>query len=313
LGSRARTARKALTVGELIFQSAERLNRAELAYGHGTDNPFDEAAALVFHALNLNHDEAPRAYARVVSARGRARVSHLITQRIRTRRPAAYLMKRMWFAGLEFYVDERVLVPRSPLAELIEQGFAPWIDERRVRRVLDIGTGSGCIAVAAARRFPRARVEAVDVSAPALVVARRNIRRHRLGRRVHALLGDLFGASGQRRYDIIVSNPPYVGTKEFRALPAEYRREPSIALRSGPSGLDAVSRILREAEAFLQPRGILVVEVGNTQRALAKRYRPVPFTWIEFERGGGGVFVLTREQLQAHRGDLGERRTARRS
>jgi ribosomal protein L3 glutamine methyltransferase len=312
LGSRTRTVRKVLTVGELIFQSAERLDRADLAYGHGTDNPFDEAAALVFHALNLNHGDAPRAYARVVSRRGRARVSHLITQRIRTRRPAAYLTRRMWFAGLEFYVDERVLVPRSPIAELIEQGFAPWADERQVRRVLDVGTGSGCIAVAAAKRFPRAQVDAVDISRPALVVARRNIRRHRLGRRVHALLGDLFGASDSRRYDIIVSNPPYVGTREFLALPTEYRREPSIALRSGPSGLDAVSRMLREAETFLQPNGILVVEVGNTQRALEKRYPGVPFTWIEFQRGGGGVFLLTREELQAHRSELNGRGKSRR-
>ena len=155
-------------MGELIFTSCARLERAHLAYGHGTDNAFDEAAALVFHALGLRHDEAPQAYTRVVSSRGRERVSRLITQRIRTRRPAAYLMRRMWFAGLEFYVDERVLVPRSPIAELIEQGFAPWIDPRRVRRVLDIGTGRGCIAIAAARRFPRARVDAVDISAPAL-------------------------------------------------------------------------------------------------------------------------------------------------
>jgi ribosomal protein L3 glutamine methyltransferase len=173
-----------------------------------------------------------------------------------------------------------------------------------VRRVLDVGTGSGCIAVAAAKRFPRAQVDAVDISRPALVVARRNIRRHRLGRRVHALLGDLFGASDSRRYDIIVSNPPYVGTREYRSLPAEYRREPGIALRSGHSGLDAVARILREAEKFLRPKGILVVEVGNTQRALERRYRGIPFTWIEFQRGGGGVFVLTREELEANRGAL---------
>jgi ribosomal protein L3 glutamine methyltransferase len=308
LGSRTRRVREASpSVGELIFASCARLARAPLAYGHGTDNAFDEAAALVFHALGLSHDEAPRAYTRIVSPRGRERVSRLITRRIRTRRPAAYLMQRMWFAGLEFYVDERVLVPRSPIAELIEQGFAPWAEPRRVRRVLDIGTGSGCIAIAAARRFPRATVDAVDISAPALAVARRNVRRHRVTRRVRALHGDLFSASGARRYDIIVSNPPYVGTREFRALPAEYRREPGIALRSGSSGLDAVSRILREAEKFLRPKGILVVEVGNTQRALEKRYPDVPFTWIEFEHGGGGVFVLTREELKAHRGDLAER------
>lgn len=305
MGPRKRHAREvAPSVGELILASSERLARAHLAYGHGTDNAFDEAAALVFHALRLSHDDAPRAYARAVSPRGRKRVRELITQRIRTRRPAAYLMRRMWFAGLEFYVDERVLVPRSPIAELIEHGFAPWVEPRRVRRILDIGTGSGCIAIAAARRFPRAMVDAVDISVPALVVARRNVRRHRLAHRVRALHGDLFGASDSRRYDIIVSNPPYVGTREYRSLPAEYRREPGIALRSGPSGLDAVARILREAETFLQPTGILVVEVGNTQRALERRYPGVPFTWVEFQRGGGGVFVLTREELKAHRWDL---------
>lgn len=295
---------KQMSVAELMIESAERLSRAGLAYGHGTDNAFDEAAALIFHALRLSHDDAPRAYQRAVSPAGRRRVRALITKRIRTRRPAAYLMRRMWFAGLEFYVDERVLVPRSPIAELIGHGFAPWIDPRRVRRVLDIGTGSGCIAIAAARHFPRAQVDAVDISGPALAVARRNIRRHRLTRRVHAMRGDLFGASAGRQYDIIVSNPPYVGTREYGALPTEYRREPELALRSGPKGLDAVSRILADAERFLAPQGILVVEVGNTQHALEKRYPDVPFTWIEFHRGGGGVFVLSRAQLEAHRADL---------
>jgi len=295
---------KAMSVAELMLESAERLAKARLAYGHGTDNAFDEASALVFHALGLEHDAAPRAYRRSVSAAGRRRVRALIARRIRSRRPAAYLMRRMWFAGLEFYVDERVLVPRSPIAELIANGFAPWIDPRRVRQVLDIGTGSGCIAIAVARRFPRAEVDAVDISEPALLVARRNIRRHRVTRRVQALHGDLFGASDGRRYDIIVSNPPYVGTREYGSLPAEYRREPGLALRSGPKGLDAVSRILTEAESFLRPHGILIVEVGNTQQALEQKYPRVPFTWIEFQHGGGGVFALSRAQLEAHRDEL---------
>jgi ribosomal protein L3 glutamine methyltransferase len=299
---------KPVTVAELMIESTGRLSKAGLAYGHGTDNAFDDAAALIFHALRLSHDDAPRAYKRNVTPAGRRRVSALITRRIRTRRPAAYLMRRMWFAGLEFYVDERVLVPRSPIAELIQQGFAPWIKAHRVRRVLDIGTGSGCIAIAVARHFPRAQVDAVDISAPALAVARRNIRRHRVTRRVRALRGDLFGASGRRRYDIIVSNPPYVGTREYDSLPTEYRREPELALRSGPRGLDAVSRILTDAERFLAPHGILVVEVGNTQHALEKHYPDVPFTWIEFARGGGGVFVLSRAQLEAHRSGLRRRR-----
>jgi len=293
--------RRTLTVGDLMRESAARLARARLAYGHGTDNAYDESAALVFHALNLDHSEAPQAYARPVSPRGLQRVRGIISRRIRTRLPAAYLTRRMWFAGLDFYVDERALVPRSPIAELIENRFAPWIEARRVRRVLDIGTGSGCIAIAIARHLPRAEVDAVDISAPALVVARRNIRRHRVRSRVHALHGDLFSASDDRRYDIIVSNPPYVGTREYASLPGEYRREPGIALRSGTSGLDAVARILGQAEKFLTPRGILVVEVGNSQRALERRYPMVPFVWVAFQRGGGGVFVLSREQLVAHR------------
>lgn len=298
-GGRRTTA--GLTVGELAKVSAQRLARARLTFGHGTDNALDEAAALVLHALRLDHEDAPQVYERVPTAGQRGRVERLIDRRIRERRPAAYLMRRMWFAGLEFYVDERVLVPRSPIAELIVGSFHPWIEPARVSRVLDIGTGSGCIAISCAYAFPKARVDAIDISFPALAVARRNIRRHGLSRRVAAARSDLFADLGRRRYDIIVSNPPYVGAREFRALPAEYRHEPAIALESGPDGLNAVSKLLRDAERFLKPGGILVVEVGNTQRALERRYPTAPFVWLDFEQGGGGVFVLTREQLAKHR------------
>jgi ribosomal protein L3 glutamine methyltransferase len=301
LMTRRRAARaEVTTLGELVQASARRLERAGLTYGHGTDNPLDEAAALLFHALDLDHEDAPQIYARTVTTAERRRAERLIDRRIRERRPAAYLMGRMWFAGLEFQVDERVLVPRSPIAELIVGGFQPWIEPQRVRRVLDIGTGSGCIAIACAYAFPRARVDATDISSGALTVARNNIRRHRLAGRVSAMRGDLFGPLGRRRYDIIVSNPPYVGARELRTLPAEYRHEPRIALQSGRDGLDAVARILGGAAQYLKPGGILVVEVGNTQRALEKAYPNVPFLWLDFERGGGGVFLLTREQLVAH-------------
>ncbi len=292
-----------VTVGDLTREGARRFTRGRLFFGHGTDNAFDEAAALVFHALRLDHAEAPAVYAKVVDAAGRRRVEDLFERRIRERVPAAYLMKRMWFMGLELEVDERVLVPRSPIAELIERRFAPWIDARRVKRVLDIGTGSGCIAIACAVALPGARVDAVDISVSALAVARRNIRRHRLGTRVRALRSDHFAALGGRLYDIIVSNPPYVGTREMRSLPREYRHEPQIALASGSDGLDSVRVILREAARYLQPWGILVVEVGNSQAALQRAFARLPFTWLEFERGGGGVFVLRCEQLE----DVGDR------
>lgn len=293
-----------ITVGELIRDGARRFARARLVYGHGTDNPLDESAALVFHALDLDHTDGSAAYSRTVTVAARKRVGRLFDRRIRERIPAAYLMKRMWFMGLEFEVDERVLVPRSPLAELIAKRFAPWIDERRVRAILDVGTGSGCIAVACAVAFPQARVDGVDISRPALTVARRNIRNHRLSARVRALHSDHFTAVRGRRYDIVVSNPPYVGRRELRSLPREYRHEPAIGLASGEDGLDSARVILREAAGHLEPGGILVLEVGNSEAALQRTFRRVPFTWLEFAHGGGGVLVLTREQLEAHAGDF---------
>jgi ribosomal protein L3 glutamine methyltransferase len=277
------------------------LRRARLFFGHGTDNARDDAAALVLHALCLPHDAGPADYARRVDAAGRLRAEELVSRRIKDRVPAVYLTGTTWFAGLAFHVDPRVLIPRSPIAELIERRFAPWIDSSSVRRVLDIGTGSGCIAVACARAFPRARVDAVDISAAALEVARINVRRYRLQSRVRLIKSNHFGYQRGRRtpqtYDIIVANPPYVGARELRGLPAEYRHEPRVALAAGRAGLDSVRVILGQAGRYLRPGGILVVEVGNTAAAVRRAYRDLPFIWLEFERGGGGVFLLTAQQL----------------
>jgi ribosomal protein L3 glutamine methyltransferase len=291
-----------ITVGEQIASVARRLRRAQVHFGHGTDNANDEAAALVLHAMKLPFDAPPRVFQRRVSAAGHERVEALLRRRIDERLPLAYLTHEAWFAGLPFYVDERVLIPRSAIAELIERRFAPWIVAARVRRVLDMGTGSGCIALAAAKAFPRARVDAVDIDAGALEVAAINRRRLRLTRRVKLIESDHFAGLSGNSYDIIVSNPPYVGEREMRGLPREYGHEPKLALASGREGLDSVATILREARKHLRPLGLLVVEVGNTERVLARAYPKLPFTWLDFERGGGGVFLLTREQLDKARG-----------
>jgi ribosomal protein L3 glutamine methyltransferase len=206
-------------------------------------------------------------------------------------------MGRKWFGGLEFEVDPRVIVPRSPFAELIRDGFAPWVDPAGVHRILDIGTGSGCIAIACALAFPDARVDAVDVSPQALEVARRNVLRHGVGGRLHLHEGDVYGPLGNARYDLIVSNPPYVSDDEMGALPAEYRHEPDLALRAGADGLDVVRRILAGARAHLEQGGALFVEVGDSDLRVEAAFPALPFTWLEFEHGGGGVFMLRAEDL----------------
>ena len=284
------------TAEGLIGSVQRRLTRARVFFGHGTDNARDEAAALVYFVMRLPQG-SPASLRRRATAAQVARIDALLERRIAERVPLPYLTHEAWFAGLKFYVDERVLVPRSPFAELIEQRFEPWIDARTVRTILDVGTGSGCIALAAARAFPRARVDALDIDKGALEVAAINRRRLRLTRRVRLVESDHFSALSSESYDIIASNPPYVGMREMRGLPREYRHEPRLALESGREGLDSVRIILDRAAHHLRPRGLLVVEVGNTERALRRRFPRLPFTWLDFERGGGGVFLLTREQL----------------
>ena len=284
------------TVADLIRRGAEQFERAGLAYGHGMDNATDEAAALVFHVLALDHERAAEVYGNHPAAHDVQRVLDAFAERIERRVPAAYLMGRMWFAGLEFEVDERVIVPRSPFAELILDEFRPWVDPARVRRILDIGTGSGCIAIACAKAFPGAKVDAVDVSPHALEVARRNVDRHGVAARVDLLLGDVFEPVPGRRYDLIVANPPYVSDEEMRALPPEYLHEPELALRAGHDGLDVVRRILAGAADHLAPGGVLFVEVGNSDERVQAAFPGLPFLWLEFERGGGGVFMLRGNQ-----------------
>ena len=281
----------------LIEHASRKLKRARVFFGHGTDNAWDDAAALVWHGLRLPHAASARVYERAVSPAGQERVAALVDRRIKERIPAVYLTGQTWFAGLPFNVDPRVLIPRSPIAELIEQRFSPWVDAKRVRRILDIGTGSACIAIACAYAFPRAWVDGVDISEEALEVARANVRRHRLGRRVRLVASDHFSALRGESYDIIVSNPPYVGAREMATLPPEYRHEPREALAAGRSGLDSVRVILSEAARHLRTEGVLIVEVGNTEAAVRRAFPDLPFTWLHFERGGGGVFLLTAEQL----------------
>jgi ribosomal protein L3 glutamine methyltransferase len=290
---------RGVTVRTLIARGAARLTRARVCFGHGTDNAWDESAALVLHALRLSPRGGAELHRRRVGAAAQRRAGQLLTRRIAERIPAPYLTGVAWFAGVRLKIDARALVPRSPLAELIERRFAPWIEAARVRRVLDVGTGSGCLAIACAKFLPRARVDAVDISEAALELARENVRRHRLGRRVRLLKSDHFRALRGATYDIIVANPPYVGRAELGGLPPEYRHEPRVALAAGVRGLDSVRIILREAARHLRPGGLLIAEVGNTEHAVRRAYRRLPFVWLQFARGGGGVFLLTREQLQA--------------
>ena len=283
------------TPRQLIDWAEQQFVQSDVFFGHGADNALDEAAYLVLGALDLPFDLNQEQLNGELSIPDQERIRKLVDERISSRKPTAYLLNNAWFAGLPFYVDERVLVPRSPIAELILDRFSPWIKAPDVTRILDLGTGSGCIAVACALAFPAATVDATDISPDALEVARINCERHGLGQRVNLVESDLFSALNDSRYDIIVCNPPYVTDGEMVALPAEYRHEPSLALAAGVTGLDVVDNILLNAHRHLTPHGILVVEVGNGRAALEAKYPRTPFIWLDFEHGGEGVFIITNE------------------
>jgi len=276
----------------------------ELYFGHGTINAVEEARVLLGHIIQLTPDELVDARHCRLTRDEKGDYLQLLKQRIELRKPAAYLTHEAWFAGLPFYVDERVLVPRSPIAELIENGFQPWL-QQSPQRVLDLCTGSGCIAIACAYAFPEAQVDAVDLSTDALLVAEQNIAQHGLQQQVIPLKSDLFRELSGERYDLIVSNPPYVDDEDMADLPDEYQHEPVMGLAAGSDGLELVDKMLLEAADYLNDGGLLFCEVGNSMPALNEKYPETPFLWVEFERGGDGVFVLSREQLITHRSCYG--------
>ena len=287
------------TLAGFIRWGASEFTRAQLHFGHGTANAVDEALNLVLHAVQLDHDIPPWLLETRLTESEKRAAYDLLRQRVETRKPYAYITHHARFAGLDFYVDERVLVPRSPIAELIGNSFEPWIEPERVQRILDLCTGSGCIAVACAHAFPEAQVDATDVSNDALAVARINVDKLHVKNRVKLHQADVFRGLPAARYDVIVSNPPYVDAEDMAALPDEHRAEPALGLAAGADGLDIVHRILIGAPEYLALDGILVVEVGNSRWALERAYPEAPFTWLEFERGQAEVFLLNAAQVAA--------------
>lgn len=285
------------TIKDGIRWGASRFNEAGLCYGHGLSSALDEAVYLCLHALHLPHDFPVEYFDSRLTYDEKIKLLRLLELRIETRQPAAYLTHEAWFMGLKFYVNEHVLVPRSPIAELIEQQFEPWVESERVDSILDLCTGSGCIAIACAYAFDWADVDAVDISAHALQVAQDNVNAHDLEERVSLIESDLFAHVPPRHYDIIVSNPPYVDAEDMADLADEYLHEPELGLAAGDDGLDLVIPMLQQAREFLTDQGILLVEVGNSQRALQQQFPQVAFNWLDFERGGHGVFLLTAQQL----------------
>ncbi|WP_420804626.1 50S ribosomal protein L3 N(5)-glutamine methyltransferase [Tolumonas lignilytica] len=288
------------TLNDMLRWAVSQFNAAGLFYGHGTDNSWDEAIQLLLPALDLPPVvDSDLRLARLTRTE-RENLVHLIQQRIEQRVPAPYLTNKAWFAGYEFYVDERVLIPRSPIGELIQKQFAPWL-QHEPTRIMDLCTGSGCIAIAMAHAFPAAEVDALDLSPDALAVCEMNIEMHGMLGQVIPICSDLFDALPVGdKYDLIVSNPPYVDAEDMNDLPEEFHHEPEMALAAGHDGLDLVRRILAEAGALLKDNGVLIVEVGNSWVHLAALFPEVEFEWIKFEHGGDGVFVLTKAQLDQY-------------
>lgn len=296
-------AQQLLTIRDYLRWSVSCFYRHEVFLGHGTDDPWDEALGLVLHALALPWDTDPRVLDARLTLREREQIIALIQQRVLRRLPLAYLTRKAWFADLEFFVDERVLIPRSPMAELIENRFASVLPEEAIQRIVDVGTGSGCIAIACAVYLPHAEVIAIDVSEEALAVAKINVARHQVN--VQLLTGDLLSCV-QGRFDLIITNPPYVSEEEWRDTPVEYHAEPKLALVSAEQGLQHVRRLMQQALTRLTEQGVLIVEVGYSQPQFETVFADLPVTWLEFERGGQGVFMISYADLWAHRDQLGQ-------
>lgn len=290
-----------VTIRDFIRWAVTQFNQADLVYGHGTDNGWDEAVNLVLTTLHLPPDIDTNVLDAKLVVGEKQLIAQRVKRRVEERIPVPYLVNEAWFAGLNFYVDERVVIPRSPIAELLEDELSPWVEVANAQHILDLCTGSGCIAVSAAFTFPQAIVDAVDISAEALEVARINVERFGLEENINLIQSDLFAGVAGKRYDIIISNPPYVSRSEYEALPLEYTHEPQKALLCGEDGLGVIRCILAEAEAHLNPTGILIVEVGFCQEILEAEFPAVPFTWLQFEQGGEGVFLLTAEELREFR------------
>jgi ribosomal protein L3 glutamine methyltransferase len=285
-----------MTLEQTIRAAADRMAAAGLYFGHGTDNPIDEACWLASAALGLDPDFDPAEFARELTLDQSQAIERLLSERIETRKPLAYLLGEAWLAGLKFEVNEKVLVPRSPLAELILDGFEPWLAPERLRRAVDIGTGSGCLAIALAHYWPQLSVDAVDISEDALALAQRNVEAHQLADRVHCLRSDLLDGVPGQRYDLILANPPYVPSASMADLPAEFLHEPALGLVAGTDGLDLVRRLLKSAPAHLTDHGILICEVGEAAEALEDLLGPhLDLVWLEFAHGGDGVFLLEAE------------------
>ncbi|ENM5764396.1 50S ribosomal protein L3 N(5)-glutamine methyltransferase [Vibrio mimicus] len=284
------------TLQDMIRWTVSRFNAANLFYGQGTDNAWDEAVQLILPTLYLPIDVPPHVLSSRLTSSERLRVVERVIKRINDRTPVAYLTNKAWFCGLEFFVDQRVLVPRSPIGELIQNRFEPWLIEEPTR-IMDLCTGSGCIAIACANAFPEAEVDAIDISVDALQVAEQNIQDHSLEQQVFPIRSDLFRDLPQEQYDLIVTNPPYVDQEDMDSLPSEFRHEPELGLAAGSDGLKLARRILANAPLYLKENGVLVCEVGNSMVHMMEQYPHIPFTWLEFENGGHGVFLLTREQL----------------
>ncbi len=288
---------KLTKIRDAIAWGAQQFTQAGLAFGHGTDNAEDEAAWLVAYATKLTFAELLENLDKSLTEAECAQIVNLFNRRITERIPAAYLTHQAWFAGLEFYVDERVLVPRSPIAELIEQHFQPWINPKQVNKILDLATGSGCIAIACALAFPHAKVDATDISPQALAVAERNCQLHKVSEQVTLLQADVFAGLPATRYDIIVSNPPYVDREDLAQMPPEFHHEPQLGLAAGKDGLDIVKRILLSAKQYLTTHGILILEVGNSAAAFTQQFPELNCIWLEFARGGAGVLLLHSQDL----------------